>query len=212
MLPVENYQAINMRNDYYPPGTVTALLETDLVTPVTHHILKARIETKDITVPRFFNAEMFITLQAVSRRLIPQTGEKKVDVAGILDTQLTAGRSHGWRYDAMPPDNKAFIDGLNGINETAMLLFASPFHLLNDELQDMVLRAVKCTMAPGEIWKKIPSHRFFEELNAALVEIYYSHPLAHENIGVVAMADAKGWQKIGLNELEVHEPKNINAV
>ncbi len=51
---------------------------------------------------------------------------------------------------------------------------------------------------------------FFEELLAQIVEIYYSRPEAKEEIGEVAYADAKGWQKIGLNEMEIREPKPLN--
>ncbi len=53
-LPVENYQAINMRNDHYPAGFVRALLNTDSVTPQTRDILIERIERKKLIVPVFF--------------------------------------------------------------------------------------------------------------------------------------------------------------
>ncbi len=204
-----NYQAINMRNDYYSPGTVTALLQTDLVTSQTKHELNKRLEPEEVTIPKFFDAESFTTLHAVSSRLIPQHRTNKIDIAGMLDTEMKKGRSDGWRFNTMPPDTIAFHEGLKGIDETSMLLFGSSFHLLSKELQEEVLRSLICKMAPGETWKQIPSNLFFEELLAALVEIYYSHPLAQEEIGVVALADAKGWKKIGLDELEEHEPKTI---
>ncbi|MEJ7674657.1 MAG: SDR family oxidoreductase [Chitinophagaceae bacterium] len=42
----ENYQAINMRDDHYPPGSVSALLNTDSVTPQTRDVLIERLERK----------------------------------------------------------------------------------------------------------------------------------------------------------------------
>jgi hypothetical protein len=58
----------------------------------------------------------------------------------------------------------------------------------------------------------VPANKFFEELLASLAELYYSHPLAKEEIGEVAFADKKGWQQIGLNQLESHEPLPIKTV
>ncbi|MEJ7685398.1 MAG: hypothetical protein WKG06_47665 [Segetibacter sp.] len=62
-----------MRNDTYPQGTVSALLNTDLVTSETRNVLKERLERKEIIRPSFFDNETFITLRAVCKRLIPAT-------------------------------------------------------------------------------------------------------------------------------------------
>ncbi len=75
--------------------------------------------------------------------------------------------------------------------------------------QDEVLNSIQSGAATDAAWKVIPANLFFEELLAAIVELYYSHPYAKEQIGEVAMADAKGWQKMGLNELEAHEPETL---
>jgi hypothetical protein len=44
---------------------------------------------------------------------------------------------------------------------------------------------------------------------AELTEYYYAHPLAQEEIGYVGMADAHGWTRLGLNELEPREPEPL---
>jgi hypothetical protein len=71
------------------------------------------------------------------------------------------------------------------------------------------LLAVQRNGAPGQTWKIVPAGRFFEELLAELTECYYSDPSAQEEIGYVGFADAHGWQALGLNELEAHEPRGI---
>lgn len=200
-----------MRNDTYPQGTVSALLDTDLVTSETRNVLKERLERKEITEPSFFDKETFITLHAVCNRLLPQTNlQKAVDLAGCLDSILAEGKGNGWRYNEMPPDDKAHLTGLYGINETSKIMFGSDFTLLDAAKQDHVLRSIQNNNAGGKTWETMPAHLFFEELLAQLAEIYYSHPYTKEEIGEVAMADAKGWQKIGLNELEAHEPELLN--
>lgn len=212
MLPAVNYQVISMRNDYYPMGTARGLLQTDLVKEQTRKVLKNRLEKEEITTPIFFGAEAFNILHSVSMRLIPQPERSdKIDVAGLLDAQLAAGNGNGWRYTQMPPDKEAYLSGLHGINETAELMFGKVFVLLEEAKQDEVLTAIQSNVARGKLWEQMPANIFFEELLASLVELYYSHPIAKEEIGEVAYADAKGWQKIGLNELEAHEPLPIKT-
>ena len=210
-LPVENYQAINMRNDHYPAGFVRALLNTDSVTPQTRDILIERIERKKLIVPVFFDENIFLTLTCVCEHLIPQPNrDSKIDLAGLFDEMLAEGKGNGWRYNKMPPDGEAYKKGIQGINETSELMFGAAFKQLDEPKQIGVLSAVQKNIAPGKTWETLPANLFFEELLAQIVEIYYSHPWAKEEIGEVAFSDAKGWQKIGLNELEAWEPKAIN--
>ena len=200
-----------MRDDHYPPGSVSALLNTDSVMPQTRDVLIGRLERKKILSPSFFDKDIFITLQCVCERLLPQPGrENKIDLAGLLDEMLAEGKGNGWRYNKMPPDGEAFKKGIQGINETSELMFGAAFKQLDEPKQIGVLSAVQKNIAPGKTWETLPANLFFEELLAQIVEIYYSHPWAKEEIGEVAFADTKGWQKIGLNEMEIMEPKPLN--
>ncbi len=199
-----------MRNDHYPRGTVRALLDTNLVNQQTNKVLKDRLEKKATMVPLFFDSKAFLILQSVCNQLIPQPDRSvKIDLAGLLDEQLATGTGNGWRYNQMPPDKIAFLTGLNGINETSEMMFGKTLTLLAEAEQDEVLSAIQSGIARGKTWEQMPPKIFFEELLASLVELYYSHPIAKEDIGEVACADGKGWQKIGLNEHEAHEPLPI---
>lgn len=199
-----------MRHDHYPRGTVQALLLTDKVTAPTRVALQKRLDRAETTVPQFFDAAAFVTLRAVCQRLIPQPEPaRRVDLAGCLDDTLAAGNGNGWRYDKLPADGPAFKMGLTGVNETALAQFGRRFYLLSAQEQDEVLRFIQAGIATGPTWQVIPAALFFEELLAALVELYYSHPYAQEEIGEVAMAEAQGWQKIKLNEREAWEPEKL---
>jgi hypothetical protein len=88
---------------------------------------------------------------------------------------------------------------------------APAFVALRGVEQDEVLRRVQTGTAPGDTWHSLDSARFFEELLADLAEAYYSHPLAQEEIGYVGMADAAGWARIRLDELEDREPLPLVA-
>ena len=199
-----------MATPLYPAGTVRALLKTASVTAPTRQALQARLAQPATIAPRFFNSSSFATLTASCDRLIPPIeGLAKLDIAGTIDRALAEGMGDGWRYDAMPTDGLAYRQGLQGMDESACALFGTPFDRLEPAQQDSVLRAVQEGHAPGTAWETLPAKRFFEELLAAAVQACYSHPLMQESIGYVGMADASGWQAIGLNQLEPREPKPI---
>jgi gluconate 2-dehydrogenase gamma chain len=191
----------------WPEGAVRALLNSDLVTPPTREALRRRLERDDTKTPRFLERHDFLTLQAVCARLIPQPERlRPIDIAGQLDARLADGIGDGWRYAVMPPDRVAHVRGLQGLDETAEALFGAPFQVIGDDNQDAVLSTVQAGKAPGATWRELSAPYFFKELLAEVVDIYYAHPLAQEEIGYAGMADAHGWQAIGLNERDPHEP------
>jgi hypothetical protein len=195
---------------HYPEGTVRALLSTDQVTDATRRVLTERLDALPRSHPTFFTPDEYGLLRAVCNRLITQTNpSSQVDLAGGIDERLTENKSNGWRYDVMPPDREAYRLGLKAIDESAYLLFDQPFMALSCEQQDQLLGTVQRMEAPGGTWQTVPADRFFEELLAEVVEIYYSHPLVQETIGYVGMADVPTWQRIGLNQLEEREPEPI---
>lgn len=191
----------------YPPGTVRMLIESDHVTPATRAALRTRLMTPPMEEPRFFDKRAFETLCAVCDRLIPQPGRPRpIDLAGTLDTRLADGEGDGWRYAHMPPDADMHRLGLDGIEQAAAGMFDRAFTRLPEAGQDDVLRAVQRGAAAGAVWGAMDARRYFEELLAEVADIYYSHPLASEEIGYAGMADAHGWQHIGLGGHEAHEP------
>jgi len=188
----------------YPTGTVRGLLETDSVTTPTREVLKNRLRETDDYQPKFFEAEIFEILRAVCLRLIPQNS---VDCAAFVDKSLSENKSSGWRYDELPNIAETFKRGLDGIHETSNLKFGADFQQLNEINQDEILTEIQNGKSAGEIWKTLSAALFFEELLAKTVEVYYAHPLAQETIGYVGMADANGWTRIKLNDLEAREPR-----
>lgn len=191
----------------YPSGTVRALLDTNLVTAPTRDALRTRLDADNDYALRFFDGAAFATLRAVCARLIPQPERAPIiDVAVCIDKRLAENTSDGWRYDSMPSDRDAYVRGLRGLDETAIRMHRVGFVALEKKRQVAILRLVQLGQAEGECWKTLPPERFFEELLAEITEAYYSHPLAQEEIGYVGMADARGWRRLSLNDLEPWEP------
>jgi len=195
----------------YPVGTVRALMDGAHVSGATSAALARRLAghgTRE--APRFFDPPGFATLRAMCARLIPQDERPDpIDVAAWIDARIADSRSDGWRYATMPPDGDAFRLGLQGIDDSAVAMFAARFSALDHAQQDAVLLAVQRGAVSGAAWGAISATRFFEELLTETVEAYYSHPIAQEEIGYAGMADVPGWQRIGLNDLEDREPRPV---
>ena len=201
-----------MRYEPYSRGTVSNLIETDLVATNTKAVLKKRLNKGTVIVPLFFELETFYSLRAVCKQLIPQINRATcVDLASLVDERLHTGQGKGWRYDKVPGDEILFTLGLKGIDETSLFMFNKEFTALGEADKNKVLRSVQTGFTKGNTWKQVPPQLFFEELLALVTELYYSHPFGKDEIGEVAFADAKGWTRIGLNELEDREPKTINS-
>ena len=194
----------------YLPGTIEALLQSDVVTAPTRRVLEERLHPDVAQSPRFFDDSAYAALRATCDRLIPQPDRQvPIEIAAAVDDRLARNVGKGWRYASLPPDRDAYVLALRGIDECATAWYRSRFVDLAAAQQDEVLTAVQNGSASGEAWKFVPPALFFEELLAELVETYYSHPLAQEEIGYVGFADAHGWQQIGLDELASHEPRPL---
>lgn len=184
-----------------------SLIESDLVTPATRAVLLERLDAPAVSASRFFTPAEFVTLRAVCDRLIAQgPGLDRVDVAGTFDSRMADGVGDGWRYAIMPPDADMHRTGLHGIEQAAEAAFARAFDKLAESEQDELLRSLQTGTAAGAVWDGMDPRRYFEELLTQAADIYYAHPLASEAIGYVGMADAHGWQAIGLGRRDAHEP------
>ena len=193
----------------YPVGTVGALMAGEHVTAPTRAALHARLVVPLPAQPDVLG-DRLATLVAVCARLMPQPDRyAPIDVAGLLHARLATGIGDGWRYADLPPEAAAWRHGLDGIDETAMAMFGANFTGLSAGPQDAVLCAVQAGDPAGTIWRALPAARFFEVLLTGAVEVYYAHPWAQEEIGYAGMADAPGWQSIGLGEREAREPAEI---
>lgn len=194
----------------YPFGTVRALLQSEHVSVPTRTALQARLEPYRAPPPVFLSAEAVAILRAATRRLLALDEPARLDmIVCTLHSQIASGIGDGWRYAAMPPDGDATRLGLAGIEETARIRFAQSFIELSAERQDDVLTSIQTGAAEGDTWQRLPASRFFEELLATLSAIYYSDPIALEEIGYVGMADRPGWHAVGLNELTPREPRPL---
>ena len=194
----------------YRHEKVRELLEIAAVTEPTREVLLERLNAGAGYVPRFFEEQDYSTLTAVCAVLAPTETVPSYFVPSEIDKRLADGQGNGWRYAKMPPDREAFRRWLLGLNEIAEQKFNRHFAGLEFERQSEILQLVRRGEISTAVWQDFDCKLFLEELLVECAEIFYSHPLAQEEIGYIGFADARGWQKIGLNQhdaIEVQSPK-----
>ena len=199
-----------MKNEhYYINGIVTAILRTDAVTDFTKEVLLQRMVQIE-NPPTFFNIDEFNLLSLLCDLLLNQDSTQRICNPAIdIDKRLSKNDADGWRYDRMPADGTAYKNGLQGLVEFASASFKKPFAQLEKMQQIQVLKQLQTGIITGTIWQALPAKMFFEDVLAEVVAIFYSHPLAQEEIGYTGMADATGWHKIGLNEKDEIEADEL---
>lgn len=174
------------------PRTLNGLLTGPLLTPATRQALQERREPAPLGfTPALFTPAEFALLEAVSAQLVPHD-PAALPLARRIDARLANGESDGWRYDALPPDAQAY----------RQLLAALPASFLASDAPAQVA-------ALGKAQQDHP--KIFEELLAELTEGYYSQPAVQLGIGYVGFADAHGWTRTGLDQLDPNEAAALNG-
>jgi hypothetical protein len=161
----------------------------------TREVVRKRLE--EVPPIRFFSDEEAHLLAAVAERILPQPDRgqsDKIPIVPWIDEKLYDDKRDGYRYENMPPQRDAWRLGLKGINETAKALFKTKDFVDLDPLsQDVVFIHIERGDPPGATWELLPAVRFFKDvLCTTIAKIYYSHPLAWNEIGYNGPSSPRG--------------------
>lgn len=140
-------------------------------------------------------------MQAVCDRLLPQDDRDeghKIPVINYIDDRLYNRRIDGYRFEDMPPDHEAHRLGLQAIEAIARHLYHASFVELEPLQQDTVLKSIHDAQPPAahDIWQKMPIHRFWLLLMQDVIDAYYSHPYAWDEIGFGGPAYPRGYMRL----------------
>ncbi len=191
----------------YYPGFST-LSQNKFWDEATRKIVMARLEK--VPPVRFFSPEEAVLLKAVCDRVLPQDDRDevhKIPVANFIDDRLDSNRLNGYRYENMPPDQEAHRLGLQGIEAAAQRLYSQSFIDLEPLEQDTILKKLHHGDPPAgdEIWQRMPVHRYWFLLVSDVLEAYYGHPYAWDEIGFGGPAYPRGYMRLERGEPEPWE-------
>src|SRR5690242_7200485 len=109
--------------------------------------------TRDVIMDRvhnvpdyeYFDEHRRATLLALCDRVITQEHrppDKRVPIAPRIDHRWKDSIVSGFRFDDMPPDEVAWERGLDGLDQTARVLFGGHFTQIDPAQQDQVLKRI----------------------------------------------------------------------
>jgi hypothetical protein len=182
----------------YYPGFQT-LSQQAFWDEATRNVVRARVE--QVPPVRFFTSEEAQLMQAVCDRLLPQDDRDethKIPLVNTIDDRLYQRRIDGYRFEDMPPDHEAHHLGLQAIEAIAQHMYNTAFVQLGQHEQDAVLQTIHDTQPPAahETWQKMPVKRFWMLLMQDVVEAYYAHPYAWDEIGFGGPAYPRGYMRL----------------
>ncbi len=182
----------------YYPGFST-LSQQAFWDEATRKVVRERME--HVPPVRFFSPDEAQLMEAVCNRILPQDDRDeahKIPIVPRIDERLWSGRIDGYRYADMPPDPEAHRLGLQAIDAIAQHLYATSFVNLIGEEQDRVLKTIHDDEPPAahDIWKRMSVKRFWLLLVQDVVEAYYAHPYAWDEIGFGGPAYPRGYMRL----------------
>ena len=157
----------------------------------------------------FFSETQFALLEAICARLLPQDDrpeEQRIPIVPFIDQQLARGGGDGYCYEEMSWDQAAYLLALTGVDQTSQSMFGGTgFTELEEQQQDQVLAALESGHPPGDVWRQLPAAHCFKMLMRDVVEMYYSHPTAWNEVGFQGPASPRGHVRLSLGKSDPWE-------
>ena len=150
---------------------------------------------------RFFTPEQCRLMQAITDRLLPQDDRDeahKIPIVNYVDEKLYENRIDGYRYEDMPPLREVYRLGFIGIEAIAQHLFGRSFIDLEPLQKDQVLQTLHDASPPAgeEVWRVLPVSRYWAQLLGDVIEAYYAHPYAWDEIGFGGPSYPRGYMRL----------------
>lgn len=163
----------------------------------TRDVVRARIDS--VPERRFLSEAEFATLGAFADIVLAQDREPRIPVMAFVDAKLASGRGDGYRYEELPDDRETWRIVARGLDEAAGGSFADAL----PEARDGIVDDFAAGRPDGRAWSQVNVKRAYAVAMRDIVEAFYSHPWAWNEIGFGGPAFPRGYQALGVDH---HEP------
>jgi len=141
---------------------------------VTRQAILAR--ASEVPTVRFFDEREARTARAFCDTVMAQDRDPRIPVMEMVDAKLFEGRLDGFRYADMPDDRDTWHQVLAALDDAA-----GPGGLAT--VPDARRRAIVDGFAHGDLRVDLDVGRAWSVLMRAVLEAFYSHPWAWNEIG-----------------------------
>ena len=162
---------------------------------------------------RFFTAQEEPTLRAFCDVATAQDSDPRVPVAEMVDDKLAAGRLDGYRYANMPHDPDTWRLVMRGLDEAAASCYGrDTFAACDGQAREAIIGNLADGSLSGGAWDQLEVPRAFSVCMRAILEAFYSHPWAWNEIGYGGPAYPEGYMRLGpIGVREPHERQGATA-
>jgi hypothetical protein len=168
---------------------------------VTRQTVLDRVQ--NIPPIRFFSAAQAATAGALCDLLTAQDREPRIPVLNYVDEKLHTGSRDGYQYFDMPDDSDAWRMILQGLDEQAAARGQTPsFAEASDELRHQIVSDFAEGKLYGGVWERLNVAHAFSVAMRYVLQAFYSHPWAWNEIGWGGPAYPRGYSRFGSPHLQ----------
>jgi hypothetical protein len=170
---------------------------------VTRQVVLDRVE--NVPSISFFDGSEAATLQAFCDVATAQVGEPRIAVLAYVDEKLGAGKRDGWQYYDLPDDGDLWKRVARGLDEEAQKLSFASFADTPLEAQTGIVHRFSKAELHGGVWDTLNVGRAWKVVMRYVVQAFYSHPWAWNEIGFGGPAYPRGYGAFGSPDLGEEE-------
>ena len=176
------------------------LSQVDHWDEVTRRVVLDRVE--HVPPIRFFTADEAQTLKAFCDIATAQDEEPRIPVLSYIDEKLESGVGDGWQFEDLPGDGEVWRRVARGLDEEAGGRYAEAPEEVRVQI---VHRFSKAELGDG-VWSELDVGRAWGVVMRYVVQAFYSHPWAWNEIGFGGPAYPRGYSAFGSPHLGEREP------
>jgi hypothetical protein len=154
---------------------------------------------------RFFDPRQAATLRAFLDAFLGQRGEPRVPALEYLDAKLHDGKLDGYRHVSLPDDRELWRLIARGLDEVARERGASGFAQASSGQREAIVGDFADGTLDGRPWDELDQKLAWTVAVGHMVEAFWSHPWAWNEMGFPGPAYPRGYARLGADQREPWE-------
>jgi hypothetical protein len=155
---------------------------------------------------RFFSPADAATLGALCDVLTAQDCEPRIKLINYIDEKYEKGELDGYQFFDMPDDRDTWRMVASGLDEQARERSGAPsFAAASDQLKHQIVTDFSEGRLHGGAWAQLNVKRAFSVVMRGVLDAFYAHPWAWNEIGFGGPAYPRGYSRFGSPHLQAAE-------
>jgi choline dehydrogenase-like flavoprotein len=188
----------------YPDYNV--LEQADHWDDVTRELILNRVDNPPPI--RFFTEPEVATLATFCDTVTAQDREPRIPIINFVDDKLSNADERGldgYQYADMPDDGDTWRLVAQALDDEAKARGSASFRAASAEIRESICEAFSKGKLSGGAWDQAPPGRAWTIVMRSVLEAFYSHPWAWNEIGYGGPAYPRGFMRLGVGEKEPWE-------